>query len=106
MNTPLLQDFLRKNVATSLHGIAECSEQFSVLLFGMGVAAVDALFNAEDIGPAEAARWRTELRETLDRHHPEGYAQYLELIKDWPQDVHCTGHVDYDPASRTPESEP
>lgn len=106
MNTPLLQDFLRKNVATSLHGIAECSETFAVLLYGMGVAAVDAMLDARDIGPAEAGRWRAELRETLDRHHPEGYAQYLELIKDWPGDVHCPGHVDYDPASRINKDAP
>lgn len=85
MNTPLLQDFLRKNVTTSLHGIAECSEHLAVVLYGMAVAAVDAMLDEQDIGPAEADRLREELRETLDRHHPNGYAQYLELIKTWPE---------------------
>lgn len=102
MNSPLLQAFLRKNVTNTFIGIAECSEHLAVLMFGMGVAAVDAMFNAEDIGCAEAARLREQLRAALDQHHPEGYAKYLELIKDWPPEsgVHCTGHVDYDPASR------
>lgn len=80
-----LQDFLRKHVTTSLHGIAECSERLAVMLYGTGLAAVDALFDAQDIDLAEADRWRTELRETLDRHHPDGYAQYLELLKTWPE---------------------
>lgn len=101
-----LKNYLIKTLALSEDGIRECGAPLAVRLFGMGLAAIEALVEEHELGPYEAAERRTALREALDRHHPNGYAQYLELIKDGTPGVHCPGHVDYDPASRLPKDTP
>lgn len=101
-----LKNYLIKTLALSEDGMAQVGEHMAAMLFGMGLAAIEAMVDAKEIGPYEAAERRTALREALDRHHPNGYAQYLELIKDGTPGVHCPGHVDYDPDSRIPKDTP
>lgn len=101
-----MDDPLKKFMLTSLHlsqdGMGQVNEHFAALLYGMGVGAVEAMLAAGDLEPFEAAAQRVELRAALDKAHPNGFRHYLALVV---EDVHCTGHVDYDPSSRLPEPE-
>lgn len=97
------QKFILTHLTLTQDGMGQVSEHFAALLYGMAIAALDALLDAGKIGPFEAAAQRVELREALDKAHPGGFRHYLSLVAQ-PEDTHCTGHVDYDPDSRIPEA--
>jgi hypothetical protein len=101
VNDPRIQLILSGLRATR-RGFAEWDVERAALMYGMAVGAVEGLFKDKAISNLEADTLRRDLRQALDQAHHDGFSRFNELIG-WPaSDVHCTGHVDYDPASRKP----
>jgi len=73
----------------------------------LAVGYLLALAEAEALTSPQFQELRAELHATTLGHIDSLFQQtLLDCLPPEPVDVHCTGHVDYDPASRVPEGKP